>query len=109
METRLLVEAPGNKHRRAPDRSMLRLLAQAHGFKEMVLRGDGNTVGDLATEAGVSSSYFTRILKLSFLAPDVVRTILDHEHPLRLTARRLSLSITMPNAWSQQTAMLLAA
>ena len=109
METRLLIEASGAKHRRTADRSMLRLLAQAQRFNGMVLRGDGTSIGDLATEAGVSSSYFTRVLKLSFLAPDVVRAILDHEHPPELTARHLSLMITLPNAWSQQTSMLLAA
>lgn len=86
METRLLIDAPGVKQRRAPDRSMLRLLAQARRFNAMVLRGNGASVGDLAAEAGVSSSYFTRILKLSFLAPGVVRAILDHDHPPGLTA-----------------------
>ena len=31
---------------------------------------------ELAIEAGVGGSYFTRILRLSFLAPEVVKTIL---------------------------------
>jgi hypothetical protein len=34
---------------------------------------------------GVSPSYFTRILKLSFLAPDIVQAILGARHPLTLT------------------------
>ncbi len=29
----------------------------------------------LAIEAGVGASYFTRILRISFLAPDVVKTV----------------------------------
>ena len=108
-EMRLLIETGAGQHRRGPDRSMLRLLAQARRFNEMVLRGDGNSIGALAFEAGVSSSYFTRVLKLSFLAPAVVRAILDHQHPLDLSAKRLSLKITLPNVWSRQKAMLLTA
>lgn len=75
----------------------------------MILRGDGKSIGELAAEAGVSSSYFTRILKLSLLAPDVVQAILDHQHPPELKARRLSLKVTLPSAWSGQKAILLAA
>ncbi len=88
---------------------MLGLLAQAQRFNAMILRGNGKSIGELAVEASVSSSYFIRILKLSFLAPDVVRAILHHEHPPELTAKRLSLKVTLPNAWAKQKAMLLAA
>ena len=108
-ETKLLIESIGGETRREPDRSMLRLLAQAQRFNAMILRGDGNSIGELAGEAGVSSSYFTRVLKLSFLAPDVVRAILHHQHPPELTAKRLSLKVTLPKAWSRQKAILLAA
>ena len=88
---------------------MLGLLAQAQRFNAMILRGDGKSIGELAAEASVSSSYFTRVLRLSFLAPDVVRAIMHHEHPSELTARRLSLKVALPNSWSRQKAMLLAA
>ena len=88
---------------------MLGLLVQAQRFNAMILRGDGKSIGELAADASVSPSYFTRILKLSFLAPDVVRAILHHEHPPELTAKRLSLKVALPNAWAMQKAMLLAA
>ncbi len=108
-ETKLLIQSSGRNARREPDRSMLGLLAQAQRFNAMILRGDGKSIGELAAEASVSSSYFTRVLRLSFLAPDVVRAILHHEHPPELTAKRLSLKVTLPNAWSSQKAILLAA
>jgi hypothetical protein len=44
----------------------------------------------LAKEAGVARSYFTRIFRLSFLAPDVVKAIVQGAHPPDLTAKRLS-------------------
>ena len=72
----------------------------------MVVQSEGRTISDLARESGVSPSYFTRILRLSFLAPDIVSAILGDRHPLELTAKRISLTDRLPNAWSGQRALL---
>ena len=85
---------------------MLRLLARAQRFNAMILRGDGKTISELATETRVTASYFTRLLRLSFLAPDVVRAILSDRHPPELTASRLSLQVKLPHAWPDQKALL---
>ena len=74
METKLLIDGTGEP--RAPDRSLLRLLAQAHRYRAMVLARGDKTITALAAEAGASRSYFTRILRLGFLAPDLVKMIL---------------------------------
>ncbi len=58
-----------------PDRSMLRLLAQANRYREMMLEAQGRTMLDLAREAGVGRPYFCRIVRLGFLAPDVVKAV----------------------------------
>jgi hypothetical protein len=104
METRLLIESAGP--RREPDRSILRLLAQSRRFNDMIMRGDAMTIVELAKQAGVSPSYFTRILRLSFLAPEIVKAILNGRHPQELTARRLSLHTRIVNDWSGQKALL---
>ena len=49
-------------------------------------------------------SYFTRILRLSFLAPEVVKTILRDRHPLELTAKKLAGDTRLPIAWEEQRA-----
>ena len=107
METRLMIES--SEPRRQPDRSLLRLLARAQRFNHMVMQSQGKTMAELAGETCVSPSYFTRILRLSFLAPDIVTEILSDRHPLGLTAKRISLLGTLPNAWSDQTVLLGAA
>jgi hypothetical protein len=38
---------------------------------------------------GVSSSYFTRLVRLSYLAPDITHAILDGRQPRDLTAEKL--------------------
>jgi hypothetical protein len=78
-ETALLIEG---QIRRRPDRNLLGLLAKAQIFHQMVMQGEGKTMRALAKEAGVARSYFTRLFRLSFLAPDVVQAILQGDHPL---------------------------
>ncbi len=56
--------------------------------------------------AGVGSSYFTRILRLSFLAPDIVQAILRNGHPIDLTAKRLANDTRLPIGWEEQRALL---
>jgi len=106
METRFLIDGTGGDARRKPDYSLHRVLSQAHQYNAMVMRHDGKTMVELAAEAGVGGSYFTRILRLSFLAPDVVKAILRDRHPIELTAKRLANEVRLPIAWEDQHALL---
>ena len=106
IEVRLLIDGAGGGARRKPDHSLYRVLAQAHQYHAMVMRNRGKTMAELAAEAGVGGSYFTRILRLSFLAPDVVKAILRDRHPIELTAKRLANEVRLPIAWQDQHALL---
>jgi DNA invertase Pin-like site-specific DNA recombinase len=106
METKLLIDGAGGGPRGTPDRSMLRLLAQAHRYREMMLEAQGRTMRDLARDAGVGRPYFSRVVRLGFLAPDVVTAVLRDRHPPELTAKRLSLHTKLPNAWEDQISAL---
>ena len=66
------------------------------------MRNRGKTISELAGEAGVGGSYFTRILRRSFLAPDVVKTILRDRHPIELTAKKLASDTRLPVAWEER-------
>ncbi len=106
LETRLLIDGAGGRARRKPDHSLRRLLAQAHRYNEMVMRNGGKTMAELAAEVGVTGSWFTRILRLGFLAPDIVKAILRDRHPIELTAKRLANDIRLPIAWEDQRTLV---
>jgi len=106
METRILIDGAGGGARKKPDHSLCRILAQAHQYHAMVMRNGGKTMAELAAEVGVGGSYFTRILRLSFLAPDVVKAIIRDRHPIELTAKRLANEVRLPSAWKDQNALL---
>jgi len=106
METKLLIQgASGPLHRQA-DRSLLRLLAQARRFSNLIMSGAGMTVAELAAKVGVSRSYFTRVFRLSFLAPEITAAILQGRQPAELTANKLMLAGQLTPTWLAQRGQL---
>ena len=54
----------------------------------------------------MSRSYFTRLVRLSYLAPDITQAILDGHQPPDLTADKLLAHSRLPLAWREQRALL---
>ncbi|MCG5234368.1 hypothetical protein [Xanthobacter oligotrophicus] len=101
MEMRHLIDAPEARQNRKPDHSLLRLLARAQKFRDLILQGDGASITELAAASAVTPSYFTRIVRLGFLAPEITAAILDGRQPIELSALKLSLA-SLPKEWSEQ-------
>ena len=106
METRLLIQGTAAAKQREPDRSLLRLLGQARQFSDMFMNSRGKTIVELSHEAGVSPSYFTRIFRLSFLAPDITKIILNGRQPAGLIAMSLLGHSQLERDWSMQRVQL---
>jgi hypothetical protein len=85
-----------------PDRSLLRLIAQARHFSDLVMTNKGRMIKDLAVEARVSPSYFTRVFRLSFLAPEITKAILQGRHPAEFSAIKLTRAGQFALRWPEQ-------
>jgi site-specific DNA recombinase len=96
---RLIIE---NQHHATPDATLIRLLAKTFALRDQLFGGNGVTTRDVATAQSTTSSYATRLLRLTFLAPDIVRAILDGKQPATLTSRRLMADTRLPFAWAEQ-------
>ncbi len=104
MEMTMLID--GNHARKGkPNPSLIKLIVKAQKLKETFIQG-GRPLADVAKSAGVSSSYFTRLVKLSFLAPDITKAILEGDQPTDLTAGRLINHTRLPLDWNEQRAAL---
>jgi hypothetical protein len=58
------------------DRSLLRAVARAYHWRELLESGAARSAYDLARHEGCRVSYVQRHLPLAFLAPDIVEAIL---------------------------------
>lgn len=88
------------------DPSLVRLLLRAHVIRSRLFAEPGLPLKEIAAEEGISSSYVTRLLRLAFLAPDIVTAILNGRHPPQLTANRLMDDTRLPLDWSAQRELL---
>ena len=89
-----------------PDRSLVRLIVKARIYHEVVLGNRDRTMKDLVDEASVTRSYFTRAMRLAYLAPDIVRSIVDGTQPPGLTAAKLIAASRLPLDWPEQRSLL---
>jgi hypothetical protein len=64
-----------------PDARLIKLLIRARRFNAALVGCDGVPFAALAKREGVSRSYFTRLVRLSYLAPDITEAILDGRQP----------------------------
>ena len=64
-----------------PDARLVKLLIKARRFNAALLDSDGVPFATVAKREGVTPSYFTRIVRLSYLAPDIIQAILDGRQP----------------------------
>ena len=106
LETKLLIQRASDPALRNSDRSLLRLIAMARRFNELVTTGAGLTVTELAIQAGVSRSYFSRVLRLSFLAPEITKAIVQGRQPSEFSAIKLMGAGQFAGAWSDQRRQL---
>jgi hypothetical protein len=60
-----------------PDARLIKLLLRVRRFNATLAQGEGVPFAALADREGVSRSYFTRLVRLSYLAPDFTQAILD--------------------------------
>jgi site-specific DNA recombinase len=89
-----------------PDARLVKLLVRAHRFNATLLDSDGVPFAALAKRQGVSPSYFTRLVRLSYLAPDITEAILDGRQPRDLTADKLLAHSRLPLGWHEQRTVL---
>ena len=89
-----------------PDARLIKLLLRARRFHATLVNSECAPFAVLADREGVSRSYFTRLVRLSYLAPDITQAILDGRQPPDLTAEKLLEHSRLPLAWHDQRTLL---
>jgi DNA invertase Pin-like site-specific DNA recombinase len=89
-----------------PDARLIKLLIRARCFNTALVGSDRVPFAALAEREGVSPSYFTRLVRLSYLAPDITEAILDGRQPRDLTASKLLAHSRLPLGWHKQRIVL---
>jgi len=106
MEIRMVVDRTDPFAVVKPDPRLIKLLIRARRFNATLVQSEDVAFAALALREGVSRSYFTRVVRLSYLAPDITQAILDGRQPCDLTAEKLLAHSRLPLGWHDQRTAL---
>ncbi len=82
------------------DGSLVLALARGRTWASALRRGEYADTAEIANKCDLSEAYVRRILRLAFLAPDIVESIADGRQPRGLTLQWLLGPV--PFAWAEQ-------
>jgi site-specific DNA recombinase len=92
-----LVVSPDAAAPTAPDPGMLKLVTHARLAQEAALSGREDPM-----VANYSKRHVRQLLRLSWLAPDIIIAIIEGRQPPTLTGRRLLRAADVPLSWQEQ-------
>lgn len=85
------------------DVNLVSLVIAAYPTREAVLSSPDVSISGLAKRSGNKRDNVTTLMRLSYLAPDIVRAILDGRQPVELTSNKLlKLAKGLPQDWQAQ-------
>ncbi len=82
------------------DNTMVKAIARAHRWKQLLESGQFVSVTELAEAEKINQSYLCRVLRLTLLAPDIVEMILNGRQPADLELDVLMRPL--PLEWKEQ-------
>jgi hypothetical protein len=75
--------------RRHIDNAMVKAIARAFRWREMLENGTYATIAEIAAAEKINASYVGRVLRLTLLAPDIIEAILSGRQPAEMRLDRL--------------------
>ena len=93
------VQLPPGTNNRSPDYTLIKAVARAFRWRQIIENGDMGTIAELAEHEKISPSYLTRVMRLTLLAPDIIEAILDGNPP---SVGMTELLDPMTPVWAEQ-------
>ncbi len=104
-EMKLLID--DSRDNKAPELSLLKILARAHDVRTRLAQDTSLTVHDIARQERITAGYIYILLRLRWLAPDITTAIINGRQPPQLNAQKLMrLTAQLPADWAEQRALL---
>ena len=104
-ELTLLLKRRAIDHSNKPNSRLVRLLRKARAAQAVLDDRSVWNVVELARKLGIGPKNFTRLVRLNYLAPDIIAAVLDGTQPDELTCQSL-MAVDLPMDWSLQRRLL---
>src|SRR5690606_10076892 len=90
----------GPAEARAQDAHVLRAIARAWNWRRKLERGEASTIADIAAAEKVTDRFVSRMMRLAYLAPDVLEKLVIYRIPPALSLNDLMAVAERP--WAEQ-------
>jgi DNA invertase Pin-like site-specific DNA recombinase len=101
---RLIIE---NDARAEVNQGLVALIREALEMRNQLLSGPDESIEAMIGRLGIARGRLTSLVRLSYLAPDILRAMLEGRQPIELTpSRLLQLSKDLPHGWTEQRLFL---
>src|ERR1700704_3181056 len=101
-----LIVGDYNRSAAIVDLSLVKAVARASRWFDELSTGKARSLASIAAREGLAVRYVGRLIRLAFLAPDIVESIVEGRQPTTLTAEALTHRIELPLSWcAQRTAL----
>ena len=97
-----LIQRNGRAAAPTIDRTLVKAIAQGRGWWRELQSNTAMTIEDLAQREGMTAAYIVRIVRLAFLCPTMLKSIIDGTLPAHLTVKRLTAPDAVPARWDHE-------
>jgi site-specific DNA recombinase len=105
-EVRLLLPPSPRSSTGRHDPALIAIVAKAWTARQALTSIPGISVEAAAAELGLKVDYYRVLVRISFLAPDIIAAILDGRQPGTLTRQRLARMTDLPWEWELQRSVI---
>ena len=97
-----LITPSGSAAAPAVDRTLVKAIVQGRGWWQELLADNSLTLDAIGQRGGITSPYVLRIVRLAFLSPQMLDSILAGTQPAHLTLKRLIATDGIAARWNHQ-------
>lgn len=101
-----LIITDANKSQTLKDQRLIDHLSKAYQWLTLITSGKVQSIKEIAEIEGLDQSHVTRMINKAFLAPDIIRAILNGTQPAHLNLKYLKQFRVLPNDWNVQKSLL---
>ena len=106
VELRIVVDGHDGMPRKA-DPALLKAVARARRWFEEIASGRVRSSAEIARREALQKGYVARLMRLAFLSPSVVETVVEGRTPVELNLQMLMTTrVALPLAWREQEELL---
>src|ERR1700757_5510980 len=89
------------------NQGLVELIKEAFAIRNQLLSGSDDSIEAMSARLGTNKFRLTSLVRLSYLAPGIIRDLPAGRHPIALTPTRLlRLSKDLPHDWQEQRQFL---